>query len=130
MLSWTGYFVGEARDAAPKDAIYVNVGYHLFERPRLFAWLGERPDVAGVFMIHDLLPLDYPEFFAPGETEKFRVSRASAPRLRYRPALFWSRPRPVRRRLEREIEALGLKPRPIWAQPVPLAARRFFGCRA
>ena len=116
MLSWSGYFVGDWRRAVPGGAVYVNVGYHLFERPRLFAWLGERPDVAGVFMIHDLLPLDYPEFFAPGETEKFRKRLGTA--LRYGRAFLVST-EAVRRRLEREIDALGFAPRPIWARPFP-----------
>ena len=116
MLSWSGYFIGDAPRSVPLGAVYVNVGYHLFERPRLFSWLDERPDVAGVFMIHDLLPLDYPEFFAPGEAEKFRARLGTA--LRYGSAFLVST-EAVRRRLEREIEALGLAPRPIWARPFP-----------
>jgi hypothetical protein len=116
MLSWSGYFIGDSHRAVPQGAVYVNVGYHLFERPRLFAWLGDRPDVAGVFMIHDLLPLDYPEFFAPGEAAKFRTRLGTA--LRYGRAFLVST-EAVRRRLEREIEALGLAPRPIWARPFP-----------
>ena len=42
----------------PPRAVYINVGYHRFEHPRFFSWLAARPDVDGVFMIHDLLPLD------------------------------------------------------------------------
>ena len=116
LLSWRGYFVGSARRVVPPGAVYINVGYHRFEHPRFFAWLAARPDVDAVFMIHDLLPLDYPEYFAPGEADKFRVRIATA--LRYAGAFLVST-EAVRRRLQREIEARGLAARPIWAQPFP-----------
>jgi glycosyltransferase involved in cell wall biosynthesis len=116
LLSWAGHFIGNARRAVPPRAVYINVGYHRFEHPRFFAWLAQRPDVDGVFMIHDLLPLDYPEYFAPGEADKFRARIATA--LRYAGAFLVST-EAVRRRLQREIEARGLPERPIWAQPFP-----------
>ncbi len=120
LLSWTGSLAGSLRRAVPQGAVYVNIGYHRFEHPRFFAWLGGRPDVAGVFMIHDLLPLDYPEYFAPGEADIFRARIGTA--LRYGRAFLVST-EAVRRRLEREIAERGLAPRPIWAQlfPSPLA---------
>src|SRR5262249_11541030 len=83
---------------------------------RYFEWLAARPDVDGVFMIHDLLPLDYPEYFEPGEAEKFRARVTTA--LRYGRAFLVST-EAVRQRLQREIAARGLSPRPIWAQPFP-----------
>jgi glycosyltransferase involved in cell wall biosynthesis len=115
LLSWSGSFTG-LRRAVPQNAIYINVGYHRFEHPRFFKWLGERPDVAGVFMIHDLLPLDYPEYFAPGEADLFRRRIGTA--LRYGRAFLVSTDA-VRQRLEREIAERGLAPRLIWARPFP-----------
>jgi glycosyltransferase involved in cell wall biosynthesis len=116
LLSLAGHLTGRASRFAPADAVYLNVGFHLFERPALFEWLGDRPDVDGVFMIHDLLPLDYPEYFPPGEAQKCRARIDTA--LRYGRA-FLVATDAVRRRLAREIEAAGLAPRPIWAQPFP-----------
>ena len=116
LLSWTGRLVGSARRGVPPGAVYINVGYHRFEHPRFFAWLAARPDVDGVFMIHDLLPLDYPEYFAAGEADKFRARIATA--LRYGRAFLVST-EAVRRRLQREIAERGLTPRPIWARPFP-----------
>ena len=116
VLSWAGYLVGDVRRAVPPRAVYINVGYHRFEHPHFFSWLAGRPDVDGVFMIHDLLPLDYPEYFQPGEAAKFRARIATA--LRYAGAFLVST-EAVRRRLQREIDARGLAPRPIWAQPFP-----------
>ena len=116
LLSWTGYLIGSALRAVPARAIYLNVGYHRFEQPRFFAWLAKRPDVDGVFMIHDLLPLDYPEYFEDGETEKFRARIDTA--LRYGRAFLVST-EVVRRRLQQEMGARGFEQRPIWAQPFP-----------
>ena len=115
-LRWLGYFMGDPRGSVPKGAIYINVAYHRFEQPRFFAWLATRPDVCGVFMVHDLLPLDYPEYFEVGEVAKFRARIATA--LRYGRAFLVST-EAVRQRLQREIAAQGLPPRPIWARHFP-----------
>jgi glycosyltransferase involved in cell wall biosynthesis len=56
----------------PEGAIYFNVAQHGFEYPALFRWLDARPDVAPVFLAHDLLPLDFPEYFRPGYKALFR----------------------------------------------------------
>ncbi len=56
----------------PQGAIYLNVAQHGFEYPGLFRWLDARPDVAPVFLAHDLLPLDFPEYFRPGYKALFR----------------------------------------------------------
>jgi len=52
--------------SVPRDAIYLNVAQFWLELPRYFAWLEQRDDVRVVFFVHDLLPLDYPEYFRPG----------------------------------------------------------------
>lgn len=46
----------------PKDAIYFNVGHVGLAIAGLLRWLQRRPDIKPVFMIHDTIPLDYPEF--------------------------------------------------------------------
>jgi glycosyltransferase involved in cell wall biosynthesis len=56
----------------PERAIYLNVAQTSFEHHRFFAWLESRPDVMPVFLLHDLLPLDHPEFFRHGYEERFR----------------------------------------------------------
>ncbi|HMK89236.1 MAG TPA: glycosyltransferase family 1 protein [Methylocystis sp.] len=57
----------------PEGAIYLNVAQHGFEFPRLFSWLDRRPDVLPVFLVHDVLPLDCPEFFRAGYEALFRA---------------------------------------------------------
>ena len=120
LLSWAGHLIGHASAGAPAGAVYINVGFHRFEHPGFFEWLGARHDVDGVLLIHDLLPLDYPEYFPAGEALKCRARIDTA--LRYGRAFLVST-EAVRRRLAREIEARGLAPRPIWARafPSPLA---------
>lgn len=52
-------------DAVAANAVYLNVSQSALHRPRYTRWLRERPDVKPVFMIHDLLPIEHPEFFRP-----------------------------------------------------------------
>jgi len=116
LLSLGGRFASTERRTIPERAVYINVGYHRFEEPRFFQWLAQRPDIDAVFMIHDLLPLDYPEYFEPGEAAKFRTRIATA--LRFGRAFLVST-EAVRRRLRQEIAMRGLAQRPIWAHPFP-----------
>jgi glycosyltransferase involved in cell wall biosynthesis len=52
------------------NAVYLNVSQYPLSSPRYFRWLQERPDVKPVFMIHDLLPIEYPEFFHPASVKR------------------------------------------------------------
>jgi glycosyltransferase involved in cell wall biosynthesis len=54
-----------AARAAPEGAVYVNTGQFLLGWPWFFGWLDRRPDVKPVFMMHDLIPLLYPEYSGP-----------------------------------------------------------------
>ncbi|WP_294537462.1 glycosyltransferase [uncultured Rhodoblastus sp.] len=49
--------------SAPRGAIYFNATHFPLEWKRHVAWLDERRDVRPVFWIHDLLPLDRPDWF-------------------------------------------------------------------
>ena len=74
-LEWRGFQVrwllSTGKGGLPKNAIYLNVAQHLLEHRRYFAWLRERPDVTSVFFVHDLIPLDYPEYFPAGYRDRF-----------------------------------------------------------
>jgi glycosyltransferase involved in cell wall biosynthesis len=54
-----------AARAVPEGAVYVNTGQFLLGWPWFFGWLDRRPDVKPVFMMHDLIPLLYPEYSGP-----------------------------------------------------------------
>jgi glycosyltransferase involved in cell wall biosynthesis len=51
------------REAIGVGAVYLNVSQYPLWVPSYFRWLYKRPDVKPVFMIHDLLPIEHPEFF-------------------------------------------------------------------
>ncbi len=53
----------------PEGAIYVNASQFLLDKPWFLRWLDRRRDVKPVFYVHDLLPIDFPEYFWPGEAE-------------------------------------------------------------
>jgi glycosyltransferase involved in cell wall biosynthesis len=54
----------------PEGACYLNVSQFPLWVPSYFRWLEGRPDVKAVFFIHDLLPLDMPEYFPAGEAPR------------------------------------------------------------
>ena len=58
----------------PKGAVYLNVSQHNLFFSAFFSWLYHRPDLHKVFFVHDLLPLDYPEYWRAGHFEKFGAS--------------------------------------------------------
>jgi glycosyltransferase involved in cell wall biosynthesis len=63
--------VTPGRQTLPVGALYLNVAQHVFEMPQFFRWLSTRRDVMPVFLVHDLLPMDYPEYFRPGYRDRF-----------------------------------------------------------
>ncbi len=56
----------EAGRATPQGTVYLNLGHVGLAVDRLLAWLPRRPDIKPVFMLHDAIPLDHPEFVTPG----------------------------------------------------------------
>jgi len=52
------------RTALPENAIYVNIGQCVVGAPLLFRLLRNRPDICVVMMMHDVIPLEYPQFVA------------------------------------------------------------------
>jgi glycosyltransferase involved in cell wall biosynthesis len=49
----------------PRGATYINVGHSGLEQPRLLARL-DRAGIRSIVMIHDLIPITYPEYCGPG----------------------------------------------------------------
>ena len=70
--------------AISKNAVYLNVSQFPLWNSAYFRWTHARPDVRIVPFIHDLLPLQHPEFFRGGEAARHRkrlqlvASRAAA----------------------------------------------------
>jgi glycosyltransferase involved in cell wall biosynthesis len=58
--------------AVPHNGIYLNVGHFTLAFLRCLSWLQKRPDVKPVFMLHDAIPVDYPEFVSPAAVRVHR----------------------------------------------------------
>lgn len=99
----------------PRGALYLNVAQHAFELHRFFRWLDARPDVLPVFLVHDLLPLDHPEFFRTGYGPRFE--RRMQTILRRARALVVTS-EAVRARVSAEYARRGAAPVPIHVQPL------------
>lgn len=115
-LAHLGWRMAPGVGSVPKDALYLNVAQHAFEKHRFFRWLPGRPDVLAVFLIHDLLPLDWPEYFRPGYRQRFMRRWQTA--LRHGRALVTTT-EAVKERILAELAASGHTPRPIHVEPLP-----------
>lgn len=107
----------DARLTIPEGALFVNVTQNPTLVPRAGAFLRTRPDLKGVFLVHDLIPIDYPEFFAEGREQDFR--QVLEVMFRHGHA-FLVTTEAVRERLAEERRRAGFDPAPIHVAPLPL----------
>jgi len=79
-LAATGMPLGRpSRKAVPARAIYLNVGQLGLAVPMFFHWLDDRPDVTCAMMLHDVIPLEYPDLVRPGQGDHHtRMVRTAA----------------------------------------------------
>jgi glycosyltransferase involved in cell wall biosynthesis len=103
---------------APQGAIYMNVSQFPIWRPSYFAWCRQRPDIRPIFFVHDLLPLDYPEFFRPFETRR-HVGRMDAV-MRHAAGIIVAA-EATKTRLLRLFAHYGRRVPPILVAPLPVA---------
>lgn len=54
---------------AGTDRCYFHGSHTQLDKPDRFAWLGTE-DMSSIFLIHDAIPVDYPEFCSPGSAER------------------------------------------------------------
>lgn len=102
--------------AIPKNAIYLNIAQHSLEHSELLDWLTNRQDLQRVFFLHDLLPLDSPEFWWAGHEALFEKRvRVIA---QHATALITSS-NAVRDRASIEFANRGKPKLPIFAYPLP-----------
>jgi glycosyltransferase involved in cell wall biosynthesis len=58
------------RVGAPQESIYLNAANFPLEWKRHVAWLDQRSDIRPVFFVHDLLPIERPEWFWTNEPSR------------------------------------------------------------
>lgn len=81
LISATGFQLGaSAKDHVPERAVYVNVGHISLAMPFYLRWLNERPDVTPVFMLHDVIPLDTPQYVSASSARHHATMVASTAR--------------------------------------------------
>lgn len=80
MRAWA-FRLGRPIGEVPANAAYVNASQFLLDKAWFLRWLGDRPDVKPVFFVHDLLPLETPEFFRPSEAPKHLAAMRNVSRL-------------------------------------------------
>jgi glycosyltransferase involved in cell wall biosynthesis len=114
-----GLAIGQSpRTALAPEARYVNVSqFPLWVRP-YFRWLEDRRDIRAVFFIHDVLPIEMPEYFREAEYERFRARLANLARFG---AAALVTTNVVREGLEAQLRALGRTDFPICVAPIPVA---------
>jgi glycosyltransferase involved in cell wall biosynthesis len=118
-LSRHGIPIGRSpRKDLPKSARYINVSQFPIWSSTYLGWLEKRRDVKPIFFIHDLLPIEMPEFFRSGEQERHRRRLANVARFGAA-ALVASEF--VRAGLADYMRGLGRTDLPILAAPVPSA---------
>ncbi|MCA3628094.1 MAG: glycosyltransferase family 4 protein [Methylobacterium sp.] len=80
-----GVTLGKPITALPQNALYLDIGHYGLTFPRAFRWRRKRPDIRTIFMVHDTIPLEYPELVAE---ETFRAhQRLVAKTAKYADAL-------------------------------------------
>ena len=63
VLRHAGRIAGASRShAIARNGIYLNTGQMGIAVPQLLSWLAARPDIRSVFMLHDLIPIEYAQF--------------------------------------------------------------------
>jgi len=64
LIRQAGFTFGRSIRTLPKGAVYLNTGQIALAVPMFLTWLRSRPDVIPVFMLHDVIPVENPEFTA------------------------------------------------------------------
>jgi glycosyltransferase involved in cell wall biosynthesis len=60
-----GLALGRPVRSLPPETVYLNTGQVTLGFPRFFGWLRERKDIEAVIMLHDVIPIEYPEYCTP-----------------------------------------------------------------
>lgn len=68
-LRHTGVAFGQPVAALPHGSIYLNIGQIGLAVPAFHRWLSRRSDVTAAFMLHDTIPLEYPQFVSPSAVQ-------------------------------------------------------------
>lgn len=105
--------------ALPRDSLYVNVGQLVLAAAPLLRWLGRRPDVLPIFMLHDVIPLEFPEYVKP-VVHRFHA-KMMVHTARYAAGLITTT-QAAAGAVTRELQARGRPQIPTAVIPLPISA--------
>jgi glycosyltransferase involved in cell wall biosynthesis len=118
-LAAYGMAIGQSpRTELAPGARYVNVSQFPLWVPAYFRWLEDRRDVRAVFFIHDVLPIEMPEYFREAEYERHRARLANLARCGAGALVTTD---VVRNGLDAHLRSLGRMDFPILVAPIPVA---------
>ncbi len=103
-------------DFLAKGGVYLNVSQFPVDFDPYFRWTRDRPDIDCVFFIHDVLPLEAPEYFLPAERPR-HLRRLQTVARRGRAVVVTSEV--VRQAVGRQLTRLGRPDMPILVAPPP-----------
>lgn len=120
MLRQAGCAFGPlAAEAVPQNAVYLNVGQVGFALPQFLGWLNRRRDVKPVFMLHDLIPLEFPGF-VPASSNYFH--RQMVDNVAAFGAAIIANSNTTRAAIVRDMHLRGRGDMPILTEPLPIAS--------
>ncbi len=103
-------------DFLAKGGVYLNVSQFPVDFDRYFKWTRDRTDIDCVFFLHDVLPIEAPEYFLPAERPR-HMRRLQTVARRGRAVVVASEV--VREAVGRELARLGRRDMPILVAPPP-----------
>lgn len=119
LLMGEGIDIGRSVRRLPERTIYLDIGHNGISREIFVNWLKHRPDISPVFMLHDTIPLDFPDYVPPGSVpEHARVMEHAA---RYAEAIITPTPAAAAS-IQTRFAALGRTDVPIHALGLPIDA--------
>jgi glycosyltransferase involved in cell wall biosynthesis len=113
-----GLLAHDSGQRIPQNGIFLNVTQNPTLTPRAGRFLASRPDLKAVFLVHDLIPIDYPEYFPPGRKGQFEAVLATM--YRHATALITTT-EAVRQRLLDDMRQKGVADRPIHVAHLPVS---------
>lgn len=114
----TGVALGRPPSALAPGTVYINIGQHGLAVGWLLRWLGKRPDLKPVFMLHDVIPLEHPEYVTP-QSRRFHEAMV-ANTARYAKGLIVTT-RTAERSVRAALAQHGREDLPVAAVPLPVA---------
>lgn len=120
LLRATGFGLGDSAVATlPPGTVYLNVGQIGLAFPLLLRWLDRRPDVRPVFMLHDVIPLETPEYVS---ATAVRGHAAMVDQTARHAAGLIVTTRTAQEAVQAELERRGAPALPTLALPLPVPA--------